>query len=83
LNSLFKKGIIQKNSFDEIVQAYNYLMQIRFIHQTNQIAQNKLIDNFINPEELTQIDIKTLKNTFSQINGIQKRLSYDFTGEAL
>ncbi len=83
LNSLWQKGILTKTSYDEIVLSYNFLMQLRFRHQATQITKNKDFDNFIYPKELTQIEIKTLKNTFSQIVGIQKRLSYDFSGEAL
>ncbi|MGD8778177.1 MAG: DUF294 nucleotidyltransferase-like domain-containing protein [Ignavibacteria bacterium] len=83
LHSLWEKGVINKNSYDEIVQAYNFLMQLRFKHQATQITEDNEFDNFINPKELTQIEIKTLKNTFSQIIGIQKRLGFDFSGEAL
>jgi len=83
LKSLFNKGIVTKNSYYEIVQAYNFLMQLRFKHQATQITNNKPFDNFINPNELTQIELKTLKNTFTQILGVQKRLSYDFSGEAI
>ncbi len=83
LHSLWEKGIINKNSYEEIVQAYNFLMQLRFKHQATQITEDKPFDNFINPNKLTRIEVKTLKNTFAQINAIQKRLNYDFSGEAL
>ncbi|MCK5457192.1 MAG: hypothetical protein KAI45_08705, partial [Melioribacteraceae bacterium] len=63
--------------------AYNYLMQLRFKHQSEQIMENVSADNYINPNSLTQIDQKTLKNIFTQILSIQKKLSYDFTGEAI
>jgi signal-transduction protein with cAMP-binding, CBS, and nucleotidyltransferase domain len=58
-------------------------MQIRFRHQAKQISDDQPVDNYVNPNELTQIELKTLKNTFSQINGVQKRLSGDFGGETL
>jgi len=63
--------------------AYNYLMQMRLRHQTSLQQKHIPLDNAVRPSELTQIEIKTLKNTFSQIASIQKALSYDFTGEAL
>ena len=83
IQSLLTKGVINKNSYDELAQAYNFLMQLRFKHQATQITEDKAFDNFINPKELTQIEIKTLKNTFSHIVAIQKKLSYDFSGEAI
>ena len=83
LKTLFGKGIINKNSYEEIVHAYNFLMQIRFSHQTKQITNSLEVDNYINPEDFTQLEIKTLKNSFSQIVGLQKRLGSEFSGEAI
>jgi PAS domain S-box-containing protein len=83
LEGLVKKGIINKVTFEELKQAHNYLMQLRFKHQAEQIVKNVFPDNYINPNTLTQVEQKTLKNIFTQIVSIQKKLNYDFTGEAL
>jgi len=83
LSDLLNKGVIYSTNYAELKQAYNYLMQLRFRHQSNQLMENNPADNYINPEELTQIEQKTLKNIFSQILSVQKRLSYDFSGEAI
>ncbi|GJQ64769.1 MAG: hypothetical protein SCALA702_38220 [Melioribacteraceae bacterium] len=83
LAKLYEEGILKKSTFDEIIQDYNLLMQIRFRHQTSQFSRNKEMDNFVSPKELTQLELNTLKNAFSQISGLQKRLSYDFSGEAI
>ena len=48
LQALFAKGILKKNSYDEIVLAYNFLMQLRFRHQATQLTEDKEFDNFIN-----------------------------------
>ncbi len=83
LDGLLEKGIINKTTNEELKQVYNYLMQLRFMHQSEQIMKNITADNYINPSGLTQIEQKTLKNTFIQVLSIQKKLSYDFTGEAI
>ena len=80
---LSQKGHINKTTYDELVQAYNYLMQIRFKHHAHQIADEEPTNNFINPDSLTQIEKNTLKNAFTQIISVQKKLSYDFSGDAL
>ncbi len=77
------KGVLQESTYQELLLAYNYLMQMRLRHQTSLQQKHIPLDNAVRPSELTQIEIKTLKNTFSQIASIQKALSYDFTGEAL
>ncbi|MBL1211753.1 MAG: PAS domain S-box protein [Ignavibacteriae bacterium] len=82
-HSLFEKNILNRNTYLEMIHAYNFLMQLRIKHQVLAISKNSEPNNFVNPEQLTQIEQNTLKNTFSQIASIQKKLSYDFTGDAL
>lgn len=83
LTALYEERILKKTTFDEIIQDYNFLMQIRFRHQTSQFSGNKNIDNFVSPKELTQLELNALKNAFSQISGLQKKLNYEFSGEAI
>ncbi len=83
LNKLLDKGFINKTAFDELIHAYNFLMQLRFKHHAAKIESGDEIDNFINPKEFSQIEQTTLKNAFTQILSIQKKLNYDFSGEAL
>lgn len=83
LEQLLKKGVINKTTKQELEQAYNYLMQLRLRHQTERINKKETAHNHINPSKLTQIEQKTLKNIFTQILSVQKKLSYDFSGEAL
>ena len=81
LKKLCDQNIIKRSTNEEMVECYNYLMRIRFNHQTEEFTENKKIDNFINPKQLTQVEQFTLKKIFSLINGFQKKLSFDFTGE--
>ena len=83
LNDLREKGIINKNTYEELVQVYSHLMHLRFKHHASQITNNSEADNFIDPNEFTRIEQQTLKNAFTQISSIQKKLSYDFSGEAM
>lgn len=83
LQLLFENNLLKRSTYQELTLAYNFLMQLRFKHQITEISENKVADNFVNPEELTQIEQTTLKNTFSQISSIQKSLSFEFTGEAI
>ncbi len=83
LTRLQSLNVLNKSSFDELTQSYNFLMQLRLKHQVMAIEKKIVPDNFISPDELTQIELKTLKNIFAQISAIQKRLGAEFTGEAL
>ncbi len=83
LRELNKRGVLKTSSYEELIQAYNFLMQLRLKHQVNAFEKNILPNNAINPNEFTQIEMKIVKNVLSQITAVQKRLSYEFTGEAL
>lgn len=83
LHAMQLKGTISTNTYKELIRAYNFLMQMRFRHHAAQITNELPTDNYIRPDSLTQIDKTTLKHTFSQITSLQKKISYDFMGEAI
>ena len=80
LAKLHEQGHLAKQNYEEMVQAYTYLMQIRLRTQAQQQG-NREPDNYISPESLTSIEQKLLKEIFSQIKHFQSKLSYDFTGQ--
>lgn len=60
---------------EEIVEAYNYLMQLRFRHQVSRIDGGAEPDNHVTINELTHMEKDMLEKIFSQINQLRKRLS--------
>jgi len=82
LAGLHERGVLSQQNYHEMVQAYNYLMQIRLQVQAEAVSQgNRKPDNYVSPKNLTYIEQKLLKEIFSQIKNFQARLSYDFTGQ--
>ena len=80
LTALQEKGILKAASYEEMVQAYSYLMHLRLSNQVRKYDETGSADNNIDPYSLTSIDQKMLKEIFAQIKHFQVRLSYDFTG---
>ncbi|OFZ78878.1 MAG: hypothetical protein A2583_11755 [Bdellovibrionales bacterium RIFOXYD1_FULL_53_11] len=78
LQGLLSAGVLVESSHLEIAQAFSFLTQMRLVHQSNQISLGKLPDNFILPDELTQIDQSLLKKIFSDILVFQAKVSRDF-----
>ena len=68
-------------NYNEMTQAYTYLMQIRLRSQAAAVIRGHAPDNYINPHSLSNIEQRLLKEIFSQIKHFQTRLSYDFTGQ--
>lgn len=80
-NTLQRLDLLKQNDFigesthEEIYEAYNYLMQIRFKHQVTMMNRGLVPDNHIRLEELNHMEKSVLKKIFAQVGSLQKRLS--------
>lgn len=82
IEQLHKKGAINTSTYEEISEAYDYLMKLRFRHQVGMIDAGEKPDNFIRIDDLSHLDKTMLKKTFAQVSSMQKSLSYTFSGIA-
>ncbi len=82
LKRLYELNVLAQQNYQEMVQAYSYLMMIRLRTQAEAILEGgKKPDNYITPDKLSNIEKKLLKEIFSQTKHFQTKLSYDFTGQ--
>jgi CBS domain-containing protein len=82
LQQLYERNLLSQQNYQEMIQAYSYLMQIRLRVQAEAISQgSRKPENYVSPKNLTYIEQKLLKEIFSQTKNFQARLSYDFTGQ--
>ena len=81
LYQLYLKTVLSWQDYNELEQAYSFLMQLRFIRQiTSVIDENKKPDNYVNPKKLSSIEQIMLKEIFKRIEKMQTKLSFEFTG---
>ena len=80
LDALAEIDVIPEESHRAVVQAYGALMQLRYRRQADRVADGLDADNAIDPRSLTELEIGTVKHAFSQIQAIQKKVSYEFRG---
>jgi len=80
INQLHKMHVLSNTTFEEMSEAYNYLMLMRFKHQAIAIQNNQTLHNYIKVGELSDIEQTMLKKIFSQISTFQSKLKLDFTG---
>jgi CBS domain-containing protein len=71
LEVLKKRHSIVRDHFEEIEHAFEFVMLLRIHHQFEQIQQNLPPDNFINPNDLSNLEKKTLKESFNLMSRIQ------------
>jgi CBS domain-containing protein len=81
LKCLHEKNVLSLQNYNEMTQAYTYLMQIRLRNQADALSRSLSPDNYIDPRSFSNIEQRLLKEIFSQIKHFQTRLSYDFTGQ--
>jgi len=68
---LRKRHSIVRDHFEEIDHAFEFVTLLRIHHQFEQIQQGLPPDNFINPNDLSNLERKTLKESFNLMTKIQ------------
>ena len=80
---LYTRGAFTPAEYHDMVQAYNYMTNLRFTRQiTAIIDEEREPDNYINPSNLSSIDQVTLKECFKKIENVQNKLNMEFIGIA-
>lgn len=81
LHLLAAQSVLTESEHHELTQAYRYLMQIRLVRQINMIREENLPpDNYINPQNLSRIEQKMLKEIFRLVTSYQEKLTVHFLG---
>lgn len=77
LRLLRQQGAIRAELYQEMSQAYSFLMQLRLARQVTAIMVDKTApDNYLNPKRLSRIEQTMLKEIFSRIDAMQKEIAY-------
>jgi len=80
LTELRDRGVLSRESYDQMFPDYESLMRIRLRRQAIAIEEGKAPSNLITPEELTSAEEARLKRLFSVSADLRKKISYDFLG---
>ena len=81
LYRLWLKKILTKAEYNDVEQAYAFMMQLRFVRQISALADEKAkADNYINPKALSSIERKMLKAILKKIEKLQAKMSFEFIG---
>lgn len=78
LEGLGKAGCVPRDLNTEIMESYEFMMQVRLVHQLQRHEQGLEPNNRINPATLSDLDKKTLKEAFGVIGGMQSHLKEAF-----
>jgi CBS domain-containing protein len=69
---------IPKDLYSSAVEAYEFLMQLRLVHQMQRLEEGKNPDNHINPADLSDLEKQTLKEAFEVVRRLQSSIRQEF-----
>lgn len=75
---LKQQQLLSPELYAEIVDAYEFIMQLRLIHQLHQTENKETPDNYINPARLSDLEKQTLKEAFEVIRRMQAYIKQEF-----
>jgi CBS domain-containing protein len=62
----------------QIIEAYEFLMHLRLVHQLRMLEKGEEANNHINPKDLSDLERQTLKEAFGVINRLQDVIRLEF-----
>jgi len=73
-----EKGTLRKESADSWLEAYQYIQLLRMRNHRRQSHNGKELNNFLDPDELNELERRILKESFRQARKIQTKLALDY-----
>ncbi|MBI5190907.1 MAG: cyclic nucleotide-binding/CBS domain-containing protein [Nitrospirae bacterium] len=74
LHALKDRHTIVGEYAEELEQAFEFISYLRIYHQAGQIEMGVRPDNFINPDRLSGLEKKTIKEAFRVISTVQEQI---------
>ena len=78
LQILHEDGHLSQELYSETVKAYEFLMQLRLIHQLQMIEHELPPDNHLNPADLSELEKQTLKEAFEVVRRLQSHIRQEY-----
>jgi len=78
LRTLQEGQLLPHGLCSEVIEAYEFLMHLRLVHQLQQLEEGRSPDNHINPQDLSDLERQALKEAFAVITRMQEAVRRDF-----
>jgi CBS domain-containing protein len=80
LRRLYELQVLRKSFYEEAAHAYSFMMELRLNHQAQALLAGREPDNSIDPKSLNQMQESMLRQAFSLLGVVRKKISHDFLG---
>ena len=75
LTAASESGVLRSSDAQSLQEAFELVCQLRLDHQIAQLEAGALLDDFVNPSELSPLVRGYLKEAFHAVASVQKRIS--------
>jgi PAS domain S-box-containing protein len=77
---LQEMGLLSTSGFEELSQSYDFALAFRLKHQAELLVSGAPADNMVELKNLTHLEESLLKQAFTQVSLLQKKVGFDFLG---
>jgi CBS domain-containing protein len=78
LEDVIESGILPDKRGQELKYALEYLAMVRIRHQAEDVESGEEVDNTIEPDKLSDIERRNLKEAFNVLSSSQRFLKYRY-----
>ena len=78
IKELQKKGVFEEEFSKEIIEAFNLLSTIKLQSGLEKLDNGEVVNNYINPKHINNMQKDLLKESFKIINKLKKKLEYHY-----
>jgi CBS domain-containing protein len=71
-------GLLSDQLHSEAAEAFEFLSQIRLVHQLRLMEAGERPDNFVDPADLSELEKRTLKQAFGVVGALQSLVREEF-----
>ncbi len=80
LKLLHEKGVLQKDTYEKMVDAFSYFWRLRFNSQLREHSDLRTIDDTINIDDLSDTERHDCRKMLSSFSTYYSKVSFDFLG---
>jgi CBS domain-containing protein len=78
LAEINQRGVLDNESYGDLCEAYEFIVYLQISNHLDALAKDEEPDNFLNPEDLNNLQRKMLKESFSVISRLQELIEFNY-----
>lgn len=78
IDTLAKRGVLEEEMRLDLIEAFDFLLNLRLNSQLEKLSLNKKPDNMISPAKLSKIERDILRDSFRIVDRFKKVIGYRF-----